>query len=155
MAVSGRISGAARSLERPGLERKSLGVQCFYEGFIRLVSRVVFSRRGLPSQVKGAGLRTLSRRGSWVQIPPPAPDTQRFTLERAGSHRMVTSPLRRLQAITYWVIEHPEGIHDFINTNIRKEWSGKPMMRVLVDAREKILGCRVYRTKPGGWTSWR
>jgi hypothetical protein len=30
-------------------------------------------KRGLPSQVKGAGLRTLSRRGSWVQIPPPAP----------------------------------------------------------------------------------
>src|SRR6266581_9092326 len=29
--------------------------------------------RGLPRQVKGAGLRTLSRRGSWVQIPPPAP----------------------------------------------------------------------------------
>src|SRR6266516_4968482 len=29
--------------------------------------------RGLPSQVKGAGLRTLSRMGSWVQIPPPAP----------------------------------------------------------------------------------
>ena len=28
--------------------------------------------QGLPSQVKGAGLRTLSRRGSWVQIPPPA-----------------------------------------------------------------------------------
>ena len=28
--------------------------------------------RGLPRQVKGAGLRTLSRRGSWVQIPPPA-----------------------------------------------------------------------------------
>ena len=27
----------------------------------------------LPSQVKGAGLRTLSRRGSWVRIPPPAP----------------------------------------------------------------------------------
>ena len=29
--------------------------------------------RGLPSQVKGAGLRLLSRRGSWVRIPPPAP----------------------------------------------------------------------------------
>ena len=28
----------------------------------------------LPSQVKGAGLRTLSRRGSWVRIPPPAPN---------------------------------------------------------------------------------
>jgi hypothetical protein len=32
-------------------------------------------KRGLPRQVKGAGLRTLSRRGSWVQIPPPAPQT--------------------------------------------------------------------------------
>jgi hypothetical protein len=31
------------------------------------------NQRGLPRQVKGAGLRTLSRRGSWVQIPPPAP----------------------------------------------------------------------------------
>ena len=29
--------------------------------------------RGLPSQVKGAALRRLSRRGSWVRIPPPAP----------------------------------------------------------------------------------
>ncbi len=28
--------------------------------------------RELPSLVKGAGLRTLSLRGSWVQIPPPA-----------------------------------------------------------------------------------
>ena len=28
--------------------------------------------RGLPSQDKGAGLRVPSRRGSWVQIPPPA-----------------------------------------------------------------------------------
>jgi hypothetical protein len=30
-------------------------------------------QRGSPSQVKGAGLRTLSHRGSWVRIPPPAP----------------------------------------------------------------------------------
>ena len=29
--------------------------------------------RELPSHVKGAGLRFLSRRGSWVRIPPPAP----------------------------------------------------------------------------------
>src|SRR2546426_8364516 len=36
--------------------------------------------RGLPRQVKGAGLRTLSRRGSWVQIPPPA-------LNMAHTHR--------------------------------------------------------------------
>ena len=30
------------------------------------------SERGLPSQVKGAGFRVPSRRGSRVQIPPPA-----------------------------------------------------------------------------------
>ncbi len=35
---------------------------------------------------------------------------------------MVTSPLRRLQGITYWVIENPEDIYDFINTNVRVEW---------------------------------
>ena len=29
--------------------------------------------QGSPSLVKGAGLRTLSRRRSWVRIPPPAP----------------------------------------------------------------------------------
>ena len=34
---------------------------------------IISNKRGLPSQVKGAGLRRLSRRGSWVQIPPPAP----------------------------------------------------------------------------------
>jgi hypothetical protein len=28
--------------------------------------------RELPSQVKGAGLRLLSLRSSWVRIPPPA-----------------------------------------------------------------------------------
>ena len=28
--------------------------------------------RGLPSQAKGGGLKIPSRRGSWVQIPPPA-----------------------------------------------------------------------------------
>ncbi len=30
--------------------------------------------------------------------------------------------LRRLQGITYWVIENPGEIVDFINSNIRKEW---------------------------------
>jgi hypothetical protein len=29
--------------------------------------------QGSPSMVKGAGFRSLSFRGSWVQIPPPAP----------------------------------------------------------------------------------
>lgn len=34
----------------------------------------------------------------------------------------MTSPLRRLHGISYWVIEDPDGIRDFINTEIRKEW---------------------------------
>lgn len=33
------------------------------------------------------------------------------------------TPIRRLDGITYWVIENPEGIYDFINTEIRKEWT--------------------------------
>jgi len=32
------------------------------------------------------------------------------------------APIRRLDGITYWVIEDPNAIHDFINTEIRKEW---------------------------------
>ena len=34
---------------------------------------------------------------------------------------MIT-PLRRLEGITYWVIDEPSGIYDFINTEVRKEW---------------------------------
>ena len=34
----------------------------------------------------------------------------------------VCMPVRRLEGITYWVIEDPEGIYDFINREIRKEW---------------------------------
>jgi hypothetical protein len=34
----------------------------------------------------------------------------------------VTTPLRRLERISYWVIEDPEEIRDFINTEVRKEW---------------------------------
>lgn len=32
------------------------------------------------------------------------------------------TPIRRLEGITYWVIEDSEGIHDFINKEMRKEW---------------------------------
>ncbi len=32
------------------------------------------------------------------------------------------TPIRRLDEITYWVIEGPEGICDFINKEIRTEW---------------------------------
>jgi len=32
------------------------------------------------------------------------------------------TPIRRLEGITYWVIDNPEAIFDFINTEVRKEW---------------------------------
>lgn len=32
------------------------------------------------------------------------------------------TPIRRLDGISYWVIEDPTGIHDFVNNEIRKEW---------------------------------
>jgi len=32
------------------------------------------------------------------------------------------TPIRRLQGITYWVIDNPEVISDFINTEVRQEW---------------------------------
>ena len=40
--------------------------------YIQFQSSEWMSKRGSPSLVKGARLRTLSRRRSWVQIPPPA-----------------------------------------------------------------------------------
>jgi len=36
--------------------------------------------------------------------------------------RSVVTPIRRLEGITYWVIEDPDGIYDYINTEIQKEW---------------------------------
>jgi len=49
----------------------------------------------LPSQVKGAGLRRLSRRGSWVQIPPPAPrQSARTPGKRAGRWEKVTPSMK-------------------------------------------------------------
>jgi hypothetical protein len=33
-----------------------------------------------------------------------------------------TQPLRRVEGITYWVIDDSKQIHRFINTNIRHEW---------------------------------
>ena len=34
----------------------------------------------------------------------------------------LNTPIRRLEGVTYWVIEDPGAIHDFINTDVRKEW---------------------------------
>ena len=36
--------------------------------------------------------------------------------------KQFSSPVRRLEGVTYWVIEDCDGIYDFINTEIRKEW---------------------------------
>lgn len=36
--------------------------------------------------------------------------------------RRFGTPIRRLNGITYWIIEDPKGIYDYINTEIRKEW---------------------------------
>ena len=34
----------------------------------------------------------------------------------------MNTPIRRLEGISYWVIEDADAIYDFINTEIRKEW---------------------------------
>lgn len=34
----------------------------------------------------------------------------------------LTTPIRRLDGITYWIIEDPDAIRDFINHELRKEW---------------------------------
>lgn len=36
--------------------------------------------------------------------------------------KLLNTPLRRLEGMTYWVIEDPDGIRDYINKEIRKEW---------------------------------
>lgn len=36
----------------------------------------------------------------------------------------MTTPVRRLEGITYWVIDDSNDIYDFINTQLRKEWIG-------------------------------
>ena len=35
---------------------------------------------------------------------------------------MTMTPLRRLEGVSYWVIEDSDEIYNFVNTNIRKEW---------------------------------
>ena len=56
------------------------------------------------------------------------------------------TPLRRLQGITYWVIEDPAEIADFINSNIRKEWEAD-LRSVGRDPREDPWLQTLYRRK--------
>jgi len=39
-----------------------------------------------------------------------------------GLECQMNTPIRRLEGISYWVIEGPEAIGDYVNTEIRKEW---------------------------------
>ena len=32
------------------------------------------------------------------------------------------TPIRRLEGVSYWVIEDPKGIYEFINNELRREW---------------------------------
>jgi hypothetical protein len=34
----------------------------------------------------------------------------------------LNTPIRRLEGISYWVIDDPDAVYDFVNTEIRKEW---------------------------------
>ena len=68
----------------------------------------------MPSQVKGAALRRLSRRGSWVQIPPPAPIYQKIM----GSN------------VTRSVITESDGI---FSIKFRPNQFGKWLVRVYWD----------------------
>ena len=36
----------------------------------------------------------------------------------------MASPIRRLDGITYWVIDEPTDIYDFVNRQLRLEWIG-------------------------------
>lgn len=34
----------------------------------------------------------------------------------------MNTPIRRLEGITYWIIDEPDAIYDFVNSDIRREW---------------------------------
>jgi hypothetical protein len=70
--VSMRFLVSIRRLTRPSTRGIFVTERRQLKPLSNQIRSLAFTR-GLPRQVKGAGLRTLSRRGSWVQIPPPAP----------------------------------------------------------------------------------
>ncbi len=68
LTVKNRLNSDA-SFVRLSSGGKSFILISYYRVYLVLHMHV----QGSPSQVNGVGLRTLSRRRSWVQIPPPAP----------------------------------------------------------------------------------
>jgi hypothetical protein len=50
----------------------------------------------------------------WLQIDCPG--------NTEWDVRVFKTPIRRLESISYWLIEDADGIYDFINTEVRREW---------------------------------
>lgn len=72
--------------------------------------------------------------------------------------RLVNTPIRRLEGITYWVIEDPDGIKDLITTEIRREWEEDaksehrdpkkdPWLRTLSKRRWSLRIAEIHRIK--------
>jgi integrase len=76
--------------------------------------------RGFPSLVKGARLRTLSRRRSWVQVPSPAPKQDLFAvvyhLKKQGRKETTLEAIsRKLKYLARNVdLNQPEKVKEFI-----------------------------------------
>ena len=45
-----------------------------------------------------------------------------LSLAISVTNMQTCSPVRRLCGITYWVIDDPEGIYDFVNNEVQTEW---------------------------------
>lgn len=43
-------------------------------------------------------------------------------MSRSRRCNCLKTPIRRLDGVTYWVIEDPDGIRDFVNNELRREW---------------------------------
>jgi len=39
-----------------------------------------------------------------------------------GRGDVLNTPIRRLEGMSYWVIDDPDALYDFVNSEIRKEW---------------------------------
>lgn len=84
--------------------------------------------QGSPSQVNGVGLRTLSRRRSWVRIPPPAPNQDPIALvlpvilklKSEGRKDTTLAPmLKRLKFLGRNVdLNDPEKVKEFIASQL-------------------------------------
>jgi hypothetical protein len=63
---------------------------------------------------------------SFLKVWYAAAISLRQQIERSGNTewdvRVFKTPIRRIESISYWVIEDADGIYDFTNTEVRREW---------------------------------